>query len=243
MKAGINGVINFSVLDGWWAEGFDGKNGWGLEPHTFAADMETRRRLEAKELLDTLEQQVIPLYFDKSPGYSPGWVRMAKRSMQSVIPRFNAQRMVTDYIEKFYQGSIERTHRLQASSGAGAAELARWKKEVRARWDGVSLRRLDEPVSAIRQGEKLRVQVAANLNGLRREDILVECLAGTLSDYGEFTAKTRHVLAPADEKDGEAIYEATLALGLSGLVSYRLRAYPYHPMLCHRFEMGFMKWI
>ena len=244
MKAAINGSVNLGILDGWWAEGYTGRNGWGLQPHDSEPSPEVRRRLEAQDLMEVLENEVLPLYFNKTIGYSEGWVQLAKESMQSVIPRFNAQRMVKDYIDEVYLPAIDSIARLTADKGVGAAELARWKKEVRGRWNGVSARRLDGARSFMEQGENLELRVAARLNGLKGEDVIVECLLGKSMEGGDMELAVRNVLTATGEEHGETIFQGSFACnGLSGLIAYKLRIYPSHPMLCRRFEMGFMKWV
>jgi starch phosphorylase len=244
MKAAINGALNLSILDGWWAEGCNGRNGWGLQPHVSEGDPAERRRLEAAELLDTLEQEVIPLYFDKAPeGYSEGWVSMAKEAMKFVIPHFSAQRMVMDYVNRFYLPSIATAGELKAEDGAQARQLAAWKHSVRHSWHGVSLRRLDSPPAAIRQGETFTISVAASLNGLDSDDVVVECLISRARLNGKFHATDSIILEAGGERDGEIIYAGEFAKDLAGLIEYKLRSYPYHSLLCHRFEMGFMKWL
>jgi starch phosphorylase len=242
MKAAINGSVNLSILDGWWAEGFNGRNGWGLQPHAAEPNPDVRRHLEAKELLDTLEQQVLPLYFNRTAGYSEGWVRLAKESMMSVIPRFNAQRMVRDYLTQFYLPAVASSKRLLAEQGAGAARLASWKMHVRRNWPGLSLRRVATAGAALHYDEAFTVTVAVNLNGLRESDIVVECLLGRPGDRDKLVDCTKHVLAPSGMEGAETLYRATIPLALSGLVAYKIRAYPFHALLCRRFEMGYMKW-
>src|SRR5205807_5906687 len=91
MKAGMNGVINLSVLDGWWAEGYDGSNGWAIKPAAHTLDQMHRNREEARALYEILQDQVIPMYYDRdAAGYSPKWVDLAKRSIASILPRYNA---------------------------------------------------------------------------------------------------------------------------------------------------------
>ncbi len=243
MKAAVNGAINLSILDGWWAEGFNGHNGWALQPHVHEADNPARRRIEARELLDTLEHKVIPLYYDRDRGYSEGWVNMAKESMQSVIPNFSAQRMVMDYIKQMYVPSLQTCQELLAQGGAGAKTLAAWKRQVRAHWPGVSLRFLGDPVRSIRHGEPMPIRIGVNLNGLQSEDLAVECLVGTTDANGGFTTRVHHVLKCAGRDGAEAVYEDAVALDHSGLMAYKLRVYPTHPLLCRRFEMGLMKWV
>ena len=243
MKAGINGAINLSILDGWWAEGYNGENGWGLQPHLCESNPDTRRRLEAGELLDVLEYEVIPMYFDNKKGYSERWVRMAKESMKSIIPHYNSHRMVMDYINKFYIPAITASRKLKENNNANAKLLADWKKTIHKQWPGLSIRRLDDSPHTIKQGKELTIRVGVHLNKLNNDDVHVECLLGTVKDTTDFEVVSCHLLKPVDNKHDETIYEINLVPELSGLIAYKLRAYPHHHFLCHHFETGFMKWV
>ena len=243
MKAGINGVVNLSIMDGWWAEGFNGDNGWGIHAHASETDHARRRWLENKELLDVLEYEAIPIYFDKAAGYSERWVKLAKASMKSIIPRFNSQRMLMDYIKNFYTPAIKTSRKLREDGGSKGQELANWKKTVNSKWQGLSIRRLDDNVGLMQQGSNLTIRVGVNLNGLDEKFVHVECLMGKLPDTGDFEVISVHKLDPVGQQDNEAIYEINFTPDVSGLIAYQLRAYPYHVLLSHPFEMGFMKWV
>ncbi len=244
-KAAINGVINLSVLDGWWAEGYDGDNGWAITPHDPKVDACRRAREEAGEMMDILEREVVPLYYSRNHhSYSAEWVRKSKASMKSIIPRFNAQRMVMDYVAKYYVFAHERRKALGENNNAPAQELSAWKQRVHARWHAVGLRRVDDPVAAITHGETLTVRVSAQLNGLIVNDVAVECLIGKLSDHNEFHVHQRLSLQALHEQDdyGE-LFGLELKPSLSGLQHYQVRMYPRHPLLCHPFELGLMVWL
>lgn len=246
MKAGINGGLNLSVLDGWWGEGYNGENGWAITPHGPAYDMTYRDREEAQELLDTLEKQVFPLYYDRNGhGYSDGWVRMSKASMKSLIPRFNSQRMVMEYVRRFY--TYARRQRLVMSGNhyARAKELAAWRRKVDKNWSRVRLRRLDQGTQEIKAGEKLPIRVGVFLDGLQTDDVLMECLVGTESESGEFIKHDVHVFTPGpvNPETGETEYTLDLEPRLPGLQFYRIRIMPFHPCLAHRFEAGYMLWL
>lgn len=243
MKAGINGVINLSILDGWWAEGYNGRNGWAIHPHKTEKDLGIRRKLEAKELLDILEYEVIPMYFDKSQGYSEAWVKTAKESMKSTIPRFNSQRMAMDYINQFYLQATSVSGELIQNDYAKARQLTEWKENISSQWPGLSIRRADGGQPRIMQGEELIVRIAISLNGLNSRDINVECLMDRANNTNGFEHISCHPLQAVGEENGETIYETRFVPDLTGLINYKLRAYPYHPLLCHPFEMGAMKWL
>lgn len=244
-KAGINGVLNLSILDGWWGEGFQGDNGWGITPHGPEFDPGYRDQEEAKDLLDIMEKEVIPLYYDTNGrGYSEGWVRMSKASMRTVIPNFNAQRMMMDYIEGFYGPAAKHHAQLFKNNPAGAKDLARWKEKIAAAWSGVSIQRLDKPLAKISTGETMCIQVSAKLNGLDADDVVVECLLGTETNEDRFIVQNQYNLTP-DQQDptGNTLFSLDLHPDLAGLQFYKIRMYPVHTLLAHRFETGCMVWL
>jgi starch phosphorylase len=186
MKAAMNGVLNLSVTDGWWDEGYDGGNGWAIKPAPEYFDDARRNREDSRDLYELLQDQVIPMYYRRNElGISSEWVRMAKRSITTLLPRFNSTRMVMEYVNKFY-GPASRQWRRYSEGGFAAAQgVAAWKAKVRQAWSGVSLRRLDEPQKRIGFGETLSLKVAASLNGLAPEDVRVEVLMGRASKHGQ----------------------------------------------------------
>jgi starch phosphorylase len=246
MKAAINGVINLSVLDGWWAEGYDGANGWAIKPAFDALDAARRDAEEARALYQLLEDQVIPLYYTTGPGgHSPGWLEVAKQSVASIVPRFSSERMLGEYAEQCYVPAARQWRRFSQDEFAGARKLAAWKAAVRRAWPGVRVRRVDSPVGRVRSGEKVRLEVAAKLNGLGPGDIAIEVLLGR--PEAEFASESvsrvrlpfERVLAETDEH----LFALDFAPELFGRIEYRLRAYPHHELLTHPFEMGMMAWV
>src|ERR1700744_794839 len=165
IKAAINGKQNLSILDGWWAEAWMQDNGWGIPPAN-AQDPERRDALEAEMLYDTLEEEVVPLYYDqRENGFSPECVRRSKRAMSTVIPRFNMERVLFDYTRGLYQPAAQQYRKLAGDGFAGARQLAEWKQRVRQAWPKVSLRLLEDASPELPKGELLRLKVAASLNG------------------------------------------------------------------------------
>jgi starch phosphorylase len=245
-KAALNGAVNLSVLDGWWAEGFNGRNGWGIPPHhTTYADAAERDRIEAQEILEALEHEVLPLFFERNgQGYPEGWVRRSKASMQSILPRFNAQRMVMEYARDYY--AVARTHRRRLDVGGRrpAIQLAAWRRRIAASWPRVQARRLDTPVPQIAPNETLKISVAARLGDLDIRDVKVECIFGRQSEELGFVIHHTAELRPIGlNEEGESVYALETRPPLSGLQYYKLRAYPFHQLLHHPFESGRMLWI
>jgi len=244
-KAGMNGVINLSVLDGWWAEGYNGENGWAITPHEPHFDPEYRNHEEASELLDLLESKIAPLYYDRNAqGYSESWVGISKASMKSIIPNYNAQRMVRDYIVNFYAPASRHNRKLCADDYKGALQLAAWKAKISKDWEHVSMRRVDEVKTSLNSGDSLKIDVAVTLGELTADDVVLECIVGTDTGHEGFVEREHVRLQPAGATgDNETLFSINLAPPLSGLQFYKLRLYPSHPLQAHRFETGRIIWL
>jgi len=244
-KAAINGVINLSVLDGWWGEGYNGENGWAITPHGPDFERGYRDREESSELLDILEKQVLPLYYERNGhGYSEGWVKKSKASMKSTLPQFNAQRMVMDYVRRYYTPARQLNLVMSGNDYARAREVAAWRSKLDASWPRVRLRRLDEARGEIRAGEPLIIHVAATLDKLTPDEVLVECLVGNETETGQFIKLDTHVFQPGKRLDsGETLFTLNLVPRLPGLQHYKIRMFPFHPALAHRYEAGYLLWL
>jgi len=247
MKAAMNGVINLSVLDGWWAEGYNGDNGWAIKPESLVLDEQRRDREEAQTLYEILQDQVLPLYYDGrgDKGFAPGWMRMAKRSIASVMARFSATRMVREYLTDFYAPASEQGPRLAQAGYEAATRIAAWKERVRGAWPQVALRRLDTPAQRIGFGETIAVEVGARVDGLAPDDLVVEMLMTRDEGDGDGARVLRYPLLPTGSVNdsGEHIYRLDVAPELCGKLDYRIRAYPRPEALTHPFEMGLMVWV
>lgn len=246
MKAGLNGTINLSVLDGWWGESYDGKNGWAIKPVSELLSEEIRTREEACTLYELLQDQVIPLYYDHGKmGFSPNWVKMSKHSMASIMPRFNSKRMVGEYLAKCYLPA-SRQHRLYSQNNFETSRyIAEWKTRIRNAWTGVAVRRMDKPKAEISYGESLYCEVAVKLNGLSQHDVVVEMLIGLSTKREKLQNSNHHRFEPTGETtpNGESIFALKIEPEQCGKLEYRVRIYPYQEKLTHRFEMGMMRWM
>ncbi|MGH8228009.1 MAG: alpha-glucan family phosphorylase [Steroidobacteraceae bacterium] len=258
IKAAINGRLNLSVLDGWWAEGWAVDNGWGIPPVN-ARDPERRDALEAELILDTLEEEVAPLYYARNgSGYSAEWVRRSKRAMMTVIPQFSTRRMLEDYVTGLYRPAAEQSRRLCADGYAGAKALAEWKRRVREAWPKVSLKMLSDAPAELPQRERLELRVAAALGGLSPSDVRVEFVARrrlpqvsfeppALSSYREVSPAGLWTAALASTgehlPEGDAVFTLDVEPPASGQFATEIRVYPCHEMLAHPYELGLMKWL
>jgi glycogen phosphorylase len=246
MKAGINGAINLSVLDGWWGESYDGKNGWAIKPVSESLSEEIRTREEARTLYELLQDQVVPQYYEHSKmGLSPEWLKMSKRSMATIMPRFNSKRMVGEYLAKCYLKASQQHRLYQQDQYENAIAIAGWKARVRHAWPGVMLRRMDIEQQEINYGESLRFEVAVKLNGLQSSDVVVEMLLGLFSKREKLHNARRYLFEAMGQmtEAGETVFALEVQPEKCGKLEYRIRSYPYHEMLTHSFELGMMRWL
>ena len=244
MKAAMNGAVHLSILDGWWAEGFTGDNGYGVAPMGAQLPEHERNRLEADEICRLLFEVAKPCYFERGGrGYAPAWVKLAKTSQRTVLPRFNAERQVIEYAEKFYAPALRHARTLAANGFAGARELAAWKARVAVLWPALMLRLDEGPPATLEAGASFTLSVAVTLGELGAADVHVECQLGVVNAQGKFEVRDTLRLLPAAERAGETLYSAVVTPALSGLAAMRIRAWPTHPLLAHRFEVGRMRWL
>ncbi|MEO0973001.1 MAG: alpha-glucan family phosphorylase, partial [Pseudomonadota bacterium] len=246
-KAALNGGINVSILDGWWGEGYDGGNGFAVAPQGLDVDAHTRDREEGGELLDILEHRVIPLYFERNEhGYSDEWVKLTKASMASILPRFNAQRMLEDYLRGFYGPAAAQARRLDDDGFANARALAVWRERVEQNWQHVSIARHAEPPPPehLGTGDALQLDVSVGLGMLSPNDVVVECIMGTEDAQGELEVQSTYEFEYTGEAGpGQGLFRLHCTPALPGRQCYRIRVYPYHPLLTHRFDLGMMRWL
>jgi starch phosphorylase len=256
IKAAVNGRLNVSILDGWWAEGFDHNNGWGI-PAADAQDADRRDALDSAAMLDAIEEEVVPLYYTRNQdGYSPEWVRRCKRAMMTVIPHFNMGRVVQDYARGVYYPAALHHQRLMRGGAAAATQFSGWKHRVREKWPGVALRRLTDTPRELPRAGMLNVRVAAALNGLAPDDVHVEFVArrvlprsrSELPPLSSFRTEShddawRALLRPNGEidSDGSTVYELRAAPPNCGQFAFEIRIFPWHDMLAHPLEMGLLR--
>jgi len=243
MKAAINGVVNLSVLDGWWGEGYDGTNGWAIKPAAAGLDEASRNREEARTLYEILQDHVIPLYYKRdSSGYSPDWVKLAKRSISTLMPRFNSVRMLGEYVGNCYLPAARQGRLYTGEHYEVARTIAAWKARVRKAWPGVAIRKLDMPRKRIAYGDSVRIEATLALNQLTPDDMVLELLLSRAGYKGEEERWTHRLAAQGTDADGNHRFGLELAPEFCGKLDMRLRAYPCHELLTHPLELGLMLW-
>lgn len=244
-KAEMNGVLNFSVLDGWWYEGyrFNEKAGWALTDKRTYTDQAQQDKLDAATIYSMLENEIIPLYFAKnSKGYSPEWVQYIKRSIGDIAPHFTMKRMIEDYIHRFYDKEAARSKKLQANDCALAKEIVAWKEKVAAAWDGIKV--FDIQASDITNsttGNDFATRAIIDTNGLGK-DLGLEMVVYKKEDGEEKFWYTK----PFDvvKEEGNVLtYQLNMKLKDAVVFRYGYRLYPKNPNLPHRMDFAYTRWI
>ena len=244
-KAEMNGVLNFSVLDGWWYEGyrFDEKAGWSLTDKRTYTDQSQQDKLDAATIYSMLENEIIPLYFAKnSKGYSPEWIQYVKRSIGHIAPHFTMKRMIDDYIERFYDPEAKRFKALDAHDFALAKEIVAWKNKVVDAWDGIKVLEFNtNNDSQTTTGNDYTAKAVIDTNGLGRE-LCLEYVAYRVEDGVEHL----HSVVPfkvVKEEGNILTYELHERLQDPGVYRYAFRLYPINPNLPHRQDFAYVRWI
>ncbi|MGC4028900.1 MAG: alpha-glucan family phosphorylase [Steroidobacteraceae bacterium] len=256
MKAAINGRLNLSILDGWWAEAWDGDNGWGL-PGSTVQDPARRDEHDAETVLDAIEEEAVPLYYSRdAEGMSTEWVRRCRHAMASVLPRFNIRRALCDYERGMYRPVARQGVLLAADNGVRAAELAAWKQKIRERWWGVRILSVTREPQQPGANAPLRMRVSVHVDGLAPSDLRVEFKArrvlpeasfelAPLSSFGHPTPqgqwRAEFTATGETAPDGGVLYEVAATAPVAGQYELEVRVYPWHELLSHPLEMGLMK--
>jgi phosphorylase/glycogen(starch) synthase len=248
MKVVVNGGLNVSVLDGWWDEGFDGRNGWVIGGKKEYANLESQNQIDSQSLYEVLEYSIIPAYYDRKPEEVPEqWVQMMKRSIQTLVPRFNTHRMLREYYDTLYIHAARRTHRLREKGYERARVLAEWKSKIASRFSTDHIRwyrargfqgdRLD-------LGDEFEVEVGVDLGRLSETEIRVELV---IFESDEKDRLSRPIIMPMKKgdivtDDGTAVYVGTYQTSQSGKFAYGIRVMPYHEDLFTYQEVGLVHW-
>lgn len=241
-KAGLNGVPNFSVLDGWWSEGFDGANGWAIGAEREYSNEAAQDEADALSLYASLENQIVPLFFQRDDqGMPHGWLQVMRRSMATVAPDYSFDRMLKDYVTQFYLPAGALGAHVQADRFAGAQDLAAWEARVRAGWSQVALSASGPARGEMAVGKPLTVQAILRPGALDPADLIVELVYGRESE-GQLRDAAAIPMRLLGGAGGEQRYEARFDVQESGTFTYGVRVRPDHRYLPNPFAAYLMKW-
>lgn len=247
MKAVMNGVLNFSVLDGWWAEGYVPGAGWALPLESTYKDQNLQNELDAETIYNLLEEEIIPAYFDRNEqGIPAQWVGYIRNNFAQIAPHFTMKRMLDDYYERFYGKLFERTRRMKASKYADAVRLTEWKARVEERWEGIQvqdMRLYDTDNFALPAGKAFTAEVAIDLNGLSAEDVGMELIFFKRIDEDELQIRLCKEMQLRKGAKGVAVFDCSVEPGMAGVYEYGIRIFPKNELLPHRQDLALTRWL
>ena len=241
MKAALNGSLNLSILDGWWEEYFDGKNGWAIPSAHEQMDAAHRDAFEANALYELIERQVAPRFYDRDErGLPTAWIASIRHTLATLSPELSAERMLAEYVTRLYAPAARAAAVAGADAGAAGREFAAWTGRMRDAFAAVEVRHVevegvDTPPVV---GESVRVRARIGLGALRPDDLKVEVVAGAITEEGDLRHARRFALEPVAVEGDSHRFEASIELSVAGTFGYTVRVVPKHPMLASEAELG-----
>ncbi|MBQ7191543.1 MAG: alpha-glucan family phosphorylase [Paludibacteraceae bacterium] len=246
-KAQMNGVLNFSVKDGWWLEGYVPGAGWALTDKRTYENQAHQDQLDAATIYQILETEIIPMYYAKnSKGYSPEWIQTIKNSVTQITPRFTTKRMMDDYFGRFYNKLAKRHTLLMADDYRVAKQIAEWKENIVEHWDEIEVVSVEGPDSNFKSlsvGDKFRVAVELDTKGLNDKGIGIELVAIRTSMHNNDKLYEVEPLQLVKCEGSHLFFENTYQLDYAGGMKFGLRMFPYNELLPHRMDFAYVRWI
>lgn len=244
-KAEMNGVVNLSVLDGWWVEGYREGAGWALPEKRTYQNQGYQDQLDAATIYSLLENEIVPLYFNKDAkrGYSEGWVKVVKNSIATIAPHYTMKRQLDDYYEKFYEKEAKRFSRLAANDNKLAKEIALWKETVAERWESISVAGKD--VDALQDaitGQKARLSYTIDEQGLQ-DAVGLELVVLNAAPEGDISVHEVIPFKLAKTEGNLHTFNVEFEPGEAGAYKCAVRMYPKNELLPHRQDFSYVKWL
>lgn len=243
MKVNCNGGLNFSILDGWWCEGYQQDNGWAIGAGEEYTDLATQDEVEGRAIYELLEQEIVPTFYNRGDdGIPREWVRRMKRAIRTLVPVFNTNRMVQEYVERCYWPSALRHIALETEGAKAARHLAEWRRKLVKAWPGVQVEAVEANEDVLRVGKELSVTAVINPAGLDPNDLAVHLYTGPLDNTGEVPNAEITDMELIESNNGKLTYRGVVTCEASGQFGYAVRVLPEHALLPHPFESGLVTW-
>ncbi len=246
-KAQMNGVLNFSVLDGWWLEGYVQGAGWALTEKRTYENQAQQDQLDAATIYRVLENEIIPMYYAKNnKGYSPEWIQTIKNSISQITPRFTTKRMMDDYFDRFYNKMAKRSAYLQANDCAKAKEIVAWKEDVAAHWDNIEVLNVstsDQLIHSPLVGENYNLSVEIDVKDMNTRGIGVELVTVKSEQNNEDRLYDVTEMSLIKTEGSKLTFGLNYQLDYAGPFKYAFRMFPKNEELPHRQDFCYVRWI
>lgn len=243
-KAEMNGVVNLSVLDGWWVEGYREGAGWALKQERTYQNQGYQDQLDAATIYSLLENEILPLYYNRNEqGFSEGWIKTIKNSIATIAPHYTMKRQLDDYYDKFYSKEAANFKKLAADNNRLAKELAAWKETVAERWDAIRVvSKDDSALSAAETGKEYTLRYVIDEQGLN-DAIGLELVSIKTDKNGEDHIFSKREFKMVGREGNNYTFEATFEPDVAGAFKSCVRMYPKNENLVHREDFCYVKWL
>ena len=245
MKATANGVINLSILDGWWDEAYSPETGWAIGKGESYDDPELQNEVESNAIYDLLEKEIVPLFYERGrDGLPRGWIDKMKSSMTQLCPVFNTNRMVREYFENFYMPTAIRYKKLKEKEMEKVKELAHWKSFMKENWGSVKILNIkSEAPQEVSVGTSFEVHASVHLGNIKPGDVQVEIYFGAVNSKMQIVdAEPVPMTSNGNQNEGNHEFVGTVICKKSGKYGYSLRIRPNHEDMNNPFETGLIIW-
>lgn len=243
-KAEMNGVVNLSVLDGWWVEGYREGAGWALKQERTYQNQGYQDQLDAATIYSLLENEILPLYYNRNEqGFSEGWIKTIKNSIATIAPHYTMKRQLDDYFDKFYSKEAANFKKLAANNNRLAKELAAWKETVAERWDAIRVvSKDDSALSAAETGKEYTLRYVIDEQGLN-DAVGLELISIKTDKNGEDHIFSKREFKMVGREGNNYTFEATFEPDVAGAFKSCVRMYPKNENLVHREDFCYVKWL
>lgn len=243
-KAEMNGVVNLSVLDGWWVEGYREGAGWALKQERTYQNQGYQDQLDAATIYSLLENEILPLYYNRNEqGFSEGWIKTIKNSIATIAPHYTMKRQLDDYYDKFYSKEAANFKKLAANNNRLAKELAAWKETVAERWDAIRVvSKDDSALSAAETGKEYTLRYVIDEQGLN-DAVGLELVSIKTDKNGEEHIFSKREFKMVGREGTNYTFEATFEPDVAGAFKSCVRMYPKNENLVHREDFCYVKWL
>lgn len=245
-KAVLNGVLNLSVLDGWWAEGFKPDAGWALPEERVYANSAFQDELDSESLYNLFRDEIVPLFYHKNNNQIPdNWIGYIKNNISTIAPHFTTKRMLDDYTAKYYKPIVQRSSVLITNDFEMTRHLSAWKRKMARVWPNLAVVAIELPDSSqkpLNLGDEFNARVEIHLDEMQPEDVGVEVVFGQKENGVVSRIIEVRELQPENAQDNKVTYSVRFALQVSGVYDYAFRIFPKNPLLAHRQDFQLVTW-
>jgi len=246
-KGVMNGTLHFSVLDGWWVEGYRAYAGWAMPRKRTFNNQDLQDDVDAETIYNMLEFEIIPAFYSfNNNGVPVEWISLVKNTMVKIAPEFTMKRMLDDYSEKFYKRLWQRNKYLTGNDFEKAKELDAWKHSMRNEWDDIEVINysFEHPGESVyRSGHDYKAEIALDVKNIPKEYVGVEFVIARLNKYGGYDFVDSQEFKLVSCKNGKCLYRANLVPEKAGTFFYGIRIFPKHKDLPHKQDFYLLRWI